>query len=190
MIAFCCGVVFFDKTLYDSPSNHHDQAQCATFHSTPAKIYTPCMKRWNEQAYFIFILFPEELRISTDRHWRQLLQEAEITVKAAMSSLEKFWERFIYTHTSCKLTEQFYKDDDMWDIGRLMRDILGKANFDFEKSYLGRLRTEDFSGGKKQLETVAKKSSNAKENCGNGQMGNGWKLDEPSKLNSEKFAIQ
>ncbi|KAL0929337.1 heterokaryon incompatibility protein (TOL) [Colletotrichum truncatum] len=125
-----------------------------------------------------------------DRHWRQLLQEAEITVKAAMSSLEKFWERFIYTHTSCKLTEQFYKDDDMWDIGRLMRDILGKANFDFEKSYLGRLRTEDFSGGKKQLETVAKKSSNAKENCGNGQMGNGWKLDEPSKLNSEKFAIQ
>ncbi|KAK2015912.1 HET-domain-containing protein [Colletotrichum eremochloae] len=63
-------------------------------------------------------------KAAKDRHWRQRLQEAEVTVKAAESSLEKLWERSVHTYTSCKLTKHSDKEDAIWGIAKLMRDML------------------------------------------------------------------
>ncbi|GKT51058.1 uncharacterized protein ColSpa_11239 [Colletotrichum spaethianum] len=67
-------------------------------------------------------------KAATDRHWRQRLQEADITVrslvKTSEDSLEKLWERVVRTYTSCILTKHVDKDNAIWGIAKLMRDML------------------------------------------------------------------
>ncbi|KAK2028283.1 hypothetical protein LX32DRAFT_407034 [Colletotrichum zoysiae] len=171
----------------------------------------------------------------------------------------KLWERSVHTYTLCRLTNLSDKDDAIWGIAKLMRDILrqqyahglwstcleeqlawrvvgrpkvtepkekpfphwswtyldvpiqviprfrdqprfyvatnhegGKLSFEFEKPYLGWLKTEDLPGAEEQpqLENVATQPIGAENNYGNTQMGNAWKPDERSKLKSERLPIQ
>lgn len=76
--------------------------------------------------------FPRSLdgKAATDRHWRQRLQEADIShrsmVKATEGSLEKLWENAVRTYTPCSLTYHTDKDEALWGIAKLMRDMLGQ----------------------------------------------------------------
>ncbi|TQN71695.1 hypothetical protein CSHISOI_03820, partial [Colletotrichum shisoi] len=76
--------------------------------------------------------FPLSLdaKAASDRHWRQRLQEADITqrspAKGSLGSLEMLWASSVSAYTACNLTRHSDKDDAMWGIAKLMRDMLGQ----------------------------------------------------------------
>ncbi|CCF34787.1 TOL [Colletotrichum higginsianum] len=76
--------------------------------------------------------FPLSLdaKAASDRHWRQRLQEADITqrspAKGSQGSLETLWESSVSAYTACDLTKHSDKDKAMWGIAKLMRDMLGQ----------------------------------------------------------------
>ncbi|KAK2017364.1 heterokaryon incompatibility protein [Colletotrichum eremochloae] len=69
-------------------------------------------------------------KAGVDRHWRQRLQEAAVTVpslvKTAEGSPTKFWESAVRAYTSCKLTQHRDKGSAMWGIAKLVRDMEGE----------------------------------------------------------------
>ncbi|WDK22550.1 heterokaryon incompatibility protein [Colletotrichum graminicola] len=71
-----------------------------------------------------------DIKAAVDRHWRQRLQDAAITVpslvKTTEGSVTKFWESAVSAYTNCKLTHHRDKGDAMWGIAKLVRDMEGE----------------------------------------------------------------